>query len=195
MIDVPAHITGTVWKIEKKPGDPVSAGDVLVILESMKMEMPVEAPEDGKVSEVRCKEGEHLYPVARSIPRILQMAFEQEIDFSIKYKELTASHTVMERSGGGTGEDAADPAQRDRGGDAEDDAGGIGRSDEGGAALVDRREPGGMETRRRAAAALGRRHRETDARRSRIGPRRASQGSDLVDSQLMIPRRGRRKRP
>jgi len=58
LIDVPAHITGTVWKIEKKPGDPVSAGDVLVILESMKMEMPVEAPEDGKVSEVRCKEGQ-----------------------------------------------------------------------------------------------------------------------------------------
>ena len=58
MIDVPAHITGTVWKIEKKAGDPVQAGDVLVILESMKMEMPVEAPEDGKVTEVRCKEAQ-----------------------------------------------------------------------------------------------------------------------------------------
>ncbi len=58
MIDVPAHITGTVWKIEKKPGEAVSAGDVLVILESMKMEMPVEAPEPGKVAEVRCKEGQ-----------------------------------------------------------------------------------------------------------------------------------------
>jgi acetyl-CoA carboxylase biotin carboxyl carrier protein len=58
LIDVQAHITGTVWKIEKKPGDAVSAGDVLVILESMKMEMPVEAPEDGKVAEVRCKEGQ-----------------------------------------------------------------------------------------------------------------------------------------
>ncbi len=58
MIDVPAHITGTVWKIEKKAGDPVAAGDILVILESMKMEMPIEAPEDGKVAEVRCKEGE-----------------------------------------------------------------------------------------------------------------------------------------
>ena len=56
MIDVPAHITGTVWKIEKKPGEAVSAGDVLVILESMKMEMPVEAPEDGRVAEIRCKE-------------------------------------------------------------------------------------------------------------------------------------------
>ena len=58
MIDVPAHITGTVWKIEKKPGEAVSAGDVLVILESMKMEMPIEAPEAGKVAEVRCKEGQ-----------------------------------------------------------------------------------------------------------------------------------------
>ena len=58
MIDVPAHITGTVWKIEKKPGEAVSSGDVLVILESMKMEMPVEAPEDGKVTEIRCKESQ-----------------------------------------------------------------------------------------------------------------------------------------
>jgi acetyl-CoA carboxylase biotin carboxyl carrier protein len=58
MADVPAHITGTVWKIEKKVGDEVQAGDVLVILESMKMEMPVEAPEDGKVTEVRCKEAQ-----------------------------------------------------------------------------------------------------------------------------------------
>ena len=58
MIDVPAHITGTVWKIEKKPGDAVQPGDVLLILESMKMEMPVEAPEAGTVAEIRCKETE-----------------------------------------------------------------------------------------------------------------------------------------
>ena len=57
-MDVPAHITGTVWKIEKKVGDEVAQGDVLVILESMKMEMPVEAPEDGKVTEIRCKEAQ-----------------------------------------------------------------------------------------------------------------------------------------
>jgi acetyl-CoA carboxylase biotin carboxyl carrier protein len=56
--DVPAHITGTVWKIEKKIGDAVAAGDVLVILESMKMELPVEAPSSGKVAEIRCKEGQ-----------------------------------------------------------------------------------------------------------------------------------------
>lgn len=58
MADVPAHITGTVWKIEKKVGDAVKAGDVLVILESMKMEMPVEAPDDGTVAEIRCKEAQ-----------------------------------------------------------------------------------------------------------------------------------------
>ena len=55
-VDVAAHITGTVWKIEKKVGENVIAGDVIVILESMKMEMPVEAPVDGKVKELRCQE-------------------------------------------------------------------------------------------------------------------------------------------
>jgi acetyl-CoA carboxylase biotin carboxyl carrier protein len=55
---VPAHITGTVWKIEKKVGDPVAEGDILVILESMKMEMPVESPAAGTVKELRCKEAQ-----------------------------------------------------------------------------------------------------------------------------------------
>ena len=58
MADVPAHITGTVWKIEVKVGQSVNAGDVLVILESMKMEMPVEATEAGTVKEIRCKEAQ-----------------------------------------------------------------------------------------------------------------------------------------
>jgi acetyl-CoA carboxylase biotin carboxyl carrier protein len=56
MADVAAHITGTVWKIEVKVGQQVNAGDVLVILESMKMEMPIEAPDAGTVKEIRCKE-------------------------------------------------------------------------------------------------------------------------------------------
>ncbi len=56
MADVTAHITGTVWKIECKVGQTVSAGDTLVILESMKMEMPVEATDGGVVKEIRCKE-------------------------------------------------------------------------------------------------------------------------------------------
>jgi acetyl-CoA carboxylase biotin carboxyl carrier protein len=56
--NIKAHITGTVWKIEKQVGDSVGSGDAVVILESMKMEMPVESPVAGKVSEVRCAEGE-----------------------------------------------------------------------------------------------------------------------------------------
>jgi len=56
MADVPAHITGTVWKIEVQVGQQVAAGDTLVILESMKMEMPVETEEAGTVKEIRCKE-------------------------------------------------------------------------------------------------------------------------------------------
>ena len=55
--EVPAHITGTVWKIERKVGDAVSEGDAIVILESMKMEMPVEAPVAGTISEIRVAEG------------------------------------------------------------------------------------------------------------------------------------------
>ena len=54
-MDVPAHITGTVWKVEISVGQKVAAGDVLVILESMKMEMPVEAPDPGTVKEIRCQ--------------------------------------------------------------------------------------------------------------------------------------------
>ena len=58
MSDVEAHITGTVWKIEVKPGDKVDEGQTLVILESMKMEMPVESEDEGTVSAILCKEGQ-----------------------------------------------------------------------------------------------------------------------------------------
>jgi acetyl-CoA carboxylase biotin carboxyl carrier protein len=56
--DVEAHITGTVWKIECEVGDEVDEGDTVVILESMKMEMPVEAEDAGTVKEIRCAEGQ-----------------------------------------------------------------------------------------------------------------------------------------
>ena len=56
--DVCAHITGTVWKIEVNVGEVVTEGQTCVILESMKMEMPVEAPAGGTVSKIACKEGE-----------------------------------------------------------------------------------------------------------------------------------------
>ncbi|MCW2952130.1 MAG: biotin/lipoyl attachment protein [Conexibacter sp.] len=58
MADVEAHITGTVWRIEVALGDSVDEGDTIVILESMKMEMPVEAEDPGVVREIRCEEGQ-----------------------------------------------------------------------------------------------------------------------------------------
>ncbi len=56
--NITAHITGTVWKIETAVGQTVAVGDVLVILESMKMEMPVEAEVAGRVAKISCTEGE-----------------------------------------------------------------------------------------------------------------------------------------
>ena len=60
MPDVEAHITGTVWKIEVGVGDHVEEGDTVVILESMKMEMPVEAEDPGVVSEILVEEGQSV---------------------------------------------------------------------------------------------------------------------------------------
>ena len=56
--NITAHITGTVWKVEKQVGDRVEQGDTIVILESMKMEMPVESEVAGKLLELRCAEGQ-----------------------------------------------------------------------------------------------------------------------------------------
>ena len=58
MADIEAHITGNVWKIEVSVGDQVEDGDTVVILESMKMEMPVEAEDSGTVKEILCEEGQ-----------------------------------------------------------------------------------------------------------------------------------------
>ena len=60
MPEVEAHITGTVWKIEVEVGDTVQEGDTVVTLESMKMEMPVEAEEPGVVREILCTEGQSV---------------------------------------------------------------------------------------------------------------------------------------
>lgn len=49
---VEAEVTGSVWRIEVKSGDDVDVGHVLMILESMKMEIPVESPVGGRVTEI-----------------------------------------------------------------------------------------------------------------------------------------------
>jgi len=61
MHKVRSEITGSVWKVEVAVGQSVSEGDTLVIVESMKMEIPISAPASGVVSEILIAEGE---PVA-----------------------------------------------------------------------------------------------------------------------------------
>jgi acetyl-CoA carboxylase biotin carboxyl carrier protein len=53
-----SEVSGTVWKVEVTVGQSVSEGDTLVIVESMKMEIPVSAPKAGTVAEIRTAEGE-----------------------------------------------------------------------------------------------------------------------------------------
>jgi acetyl-CoA carboxylase biotin carboxyl carrier protein len=57
---VRTEVAGSVWKVEVAVGQSVAAGDALVIVESMKMEIPVESPSAGTVSEIRVAVGERI---------------------------------------------------------------------------------------------------------------------------------------
>jgi len=57
---VEAIVTGKVWKIEKQEGEAVAAGEAIMVLESMKMEIPVEAPVAGKVGKLSVMEGDSV---------------------------------------------------------------------------------------------------------------------------------------
>ena len=56
MTEVKAELVGNVWKVEAQAGDQVEEEDVLLVLESMKMEIPVTAPVAGRVREIRVRE-------------------------------------------------------------------------------------------------------------------------------------------
>ena len=58
MTEIKAELVGNVWKVVAKVGDKVEEDDILMILESMKMEIPVTAPNAGTVLEIRVKETE-----------------------------------------------------------------------------------------------------------------------------------------
>ena len=58
--EVESQVTGKVWKIEKSVGAAVEEGEVLLIIESMKMEIPVESPCAGTLREIRVEEGEAI---------------------------------------------------------------------------------------------------------------------------------------
>lgn len=59
-VPVKSEISGTVWKIESVVGSEVETDGVLLILESMKMEIPVLAPRKGRVAEFRVSEGDSV---------------------------------------------------------------------------------------------------------------------------------------
>jgi acetyl-CoA carboxylase biotin carboxyl carrier protein len=59
-ITVSAEMAASVWKIEANPGTRVAAGDTLLILESMKMEIPLEAPQAGTVAKVLVAESDQV---------------------------------------------------------------------------------------------------------------------------------------
>ena len=56
--NVPSELNASVWKIEVKPGDRVAEEDTLIILESMKMEIPVVAPRAGIIQSIAVTEGD-----------------------------------------------------------------------------------------------------------------------------------------
>jgi acetyl-CoA carboxylase biotin carboxyl carrier protein len=51
-IEIKSEITGTVWEVKSRPGDKVDSGDILLVIESMKMEIPVITEDAGTVLEV-----------------------------------------------------------------------------------------------------------------------------------------------
>ncbi|MBV6274321.1 acetyl-CoA carboxylase biotin carboxyl carrier protein subunit [Alcaligenaceae bacterium CGII-47] len=55
--EIGSPVTGTVWKIERSVGDKVEEGDVIMILESMKMEIPLEASNAGTIAELTVEPG------------------------------------------------------------------------------------------------------------------------------------------
>lgn len=57
---IKTDVAGNVWKVLVKSGDKVVADDTILIMESMKMEIPVTAPKDGTVMEIMVEEGEAI---------------------------------------------------------------------------------------------------------------------------------------
>ena len=57
-MDVIAEVAGKVWKIEAQPGAQLVADEPILVLESMKMEIPVVAPAAGRLIELRVRKGD-----------------------------------------------------------------------------------------------------------------------------------------
>lgn len=60
MAEVKATMAGNVWKVMVKQGETIAAGEDVVILESMKMEIPISSEIDGSVKELKVNEGDFV---------------------------------------------------------------------------------------------------------------------------------------
>lgn len=60
VVNVKSEIAGNVWKIRSRPGDKIEAEGEIIILESMKMEIPVLSPRAGTIKEIKVNEGEAI---------------------------------------------------------------------------------------------------------------------------------------
>ena len=59
-VELKSEVTGSVWQIKKQPGEAVAEGDIVMIMESMKMEIPVVAEDAGTLETILVKEGESV---------------------------------------------------------------------------------------------------------------------------------------
>ncbi len=59
-IELKSEVTGSVWQIKKQPGQSVIEGDIVMIMESMKMEIPVVVEDAGTLENILVKEGESV---------------------------------------------------------------------------------------------------------------------------------------
>ncbi|KAA0965199.1 biotin/lipoyl-binding carrier protein [Sporosarcina sp. ANT_H38] len=60
MMEIQSPMSGSIWKVEVREGDTVAAGDIVMILESMKMEIPIEVTDAGMVKEIKVAEGDFV---------------------------------------------------------------------------------------------------------------------------------------
>lgn len=59
-VEVLSDVSGSIWKVVAQPGQQVAEGDVLVVIESMKMEIPVESPCSGVLRSLCCQESQPI---------------------------------------------------------------------------------------------------------------------------------------
>ncbi|MBN9429761.1 MAG: biotin/lipoyl-binding carrier protein [Burkholderiales bacterium] len=59
-VKIRSEVTGSVWKLLKQPGDTLAAGEEIMLIESMKMEIPVISEEAGRLTELQVAEGDAI---------------------------------------------------------------------------------------------------------------------------------------